>query len=124
METGAAVTLLAGIAARDYRRIETCFAADARLRALTPHQVRELVGPRAIADQYRYWLEPLADFAILDSGATQIADRIRVRYRFTGVDPEHGPQENEHTAYAELADGLIVALNLTCAGFRPARPSA
>jgi hypothetical protein len=116
--------LLAGIAVRDYGRIEACFAPDARLRALTPHQLRELEGPGPIAEQYRFWLDPLDGFSVIDSSATPIADRTRIRYRFTGVDPVHGAQENEHTAYAELAGGLIAALNLTCAGFRPARVSA
>lgn len=120
MENSIAATLLAGIAARDYGAIEACFAPDAHLRALTPHQLRELVGSGPITRQYRFWLEPLGDFSVISSSATPIADRIRVRYRFVGVDPEHGAQENEHTAYAELAGGLIAALNLTCAGFRPA----
>jgi hypothetical protein len=121
----AAKELLAGIEARDFERIERCFASEARLRALTPHQLRELDGPGAIAGQYRRWLEALEGYRLLDGGTETIADRIRVRYHFRGRDPAKGWQENEHTAYAELDDaGSIVALNLSCAGFRPAEPPA
>lgn len=111
--------LLAAIGAHDRARIAACFAADAKLRALTPHRVRELDGPEAIADQYGYWLDPLESFALVSGDVTAIADRARLRYRFRGRDPAHGWQENEHTAYATVENGLVAALNLTCAGFRP-----
>ena len=119
MEQTAAAELLAGISGRDFARIEACFATAAVLRALTPHRLREEHGPRAIADQYRFWLEPLDGFELLAGDHEQIADRVRIRYRFRGRDPESGWQENEHTAYATLTDGSIAALNLSCAGFRP-----
>ena len=122
MEQTAAAELLAGISGRDFARIEACLAPDAVLRALTPHQLREEHGSRAIAGQYRYWLEPLDDFELLAGDQEQIADRVRIRYRFRGRDPEKGWQENEHTAYAALADGSIASLNLSCAGFRPTGP--
>lgn len=122
MDTTVASELLAGIAARDYTRIENCLAADAELRALTPHQLREEHGAAAIAGRYHEWLGSLDEFAVIDREAVPVADRIRIRYRFCGRDPEKGWQENEHTAYAEVVGGLVVGLNLSCAGFRPAEP--
>lgn len=112
--------LLDAIGSRDRKRIAACFAPAARLRALTPHRLRELEGPDAIAGQYAYWLDPLESFALLSADVTPIADRFRLRYRFSGRDPAKGWQENEHTAYATVVDGRVVALNLSCAGFRPA----
>jgi hypothetical protein len=123
VEQTAAAELLAGIATRDFTRIETCFAPDAVLRALTPHQLREEHGPPAIAGQYRSWLDSLSDFEVLAADAERIADRVRIRYRFRGRDRAKGWQENEHTAYAEFSGDAIVALNLSCAGFRPAGPT-
>jgi len=111
--------LLGAIGARDRARIAACFAADAKLRALTPHRLRELDGPEAIAGQYGYWLDPLESFALVSGDVTAIADRARLRYRFRGRDPAKGWQENEHTAYATVENGRVAALNLTCAGFRP-----
>jgi hypothetical protein len=110
------------IVARDVDRIAACFAPDARLRALTPHRLREEVGRDAIAGRYRAWLA-LEELAVTSSDVEGVADRVRLRYRFRGRDPRKGWQENEHTAYATIADGRVVALNLSCAGFRPSEPA-
>ena len=121
-ETAVVRELLDAIRARDLQGIAACFAPDARLRALTPHQLRELDGPPAIADRYRRWLEPLESFALVSGDVEPIADRVRLRYRFRGWDPVKGWQENEHTAYAFVVDGRVETLNLSCAGFRPSEP--
>ena len=119
VDTAVVEQLLAAIGARDRAGIASCFAAEAKLRALTPHRLRELAGPEAIAGQYGHWLDPLESFALVSGDVTTIADRARLRYRFRGRDPAKGWQENEHTAYATVDEGRVVALNLTCAGFRP-----
>ena len=121
-DTAVVGELLEAIRARDTGRIAACFTTDARLRALTPHELRELVGPDAIADRYRRWLEPLESFALVSGDVEPVADRVRLRYRFRGRDPVKGWQENEHTAYAAVVEGRIAALNLSCAGFRPSEP--
>ena len=122
VETAVVEELLAAIGARDRTRIASCFSVDAKLRALTPHRLRELDGPEAIAGQYGYWLDALESFEVLSGNVTSIADRARIRYRFRGRDPAKGWQENEHTAYATVGEGRVVSLDLTCAGFRPAEP--
>ncbi len=114
--------LLEAIGSRDRERIAACFAPEAKLRALTPHRLREEDGRDAIAGQYGYWLDPLESFAVTSGDVTAIADRARLRYRFRGRDPVKGWQENEHTAYATVVEGRVAALDLTCAGFRPAGP--
>jgi len=119
VETAVVEKLLDAIGARDRARIAACFASEAKLRALTPHQVRELDGPEAIAGQYGFWLDSLESFVLVSGDVTAIADRARLRYRFRGHDPAKGWQENEHTAYATVENGRVAALNLTCAGFRP-----
>ena len=119
VETAVVEKLLDAIGARDRAGIAACFASDAKLRALTPHRVRELDGPEAIAGQYGFWLDSLESFVLVSGDVTAIADRARLRYRFRGRDPAKGWQENEHTAYATVENGRVAALNLTCAGFRP-----
>jgi hypothetical protein len=121
-DTAVVGELLEAIRARDTGRIAACFTPDARLRALTPHELRELDGPDAIADRYRRWLEPLESFALVSGDVEPIADRVRLRYRFRGHDRVKGWQENEHTAYAAVVEGRVAALNLSCAGFRPSEP--
>ena len=121
-DTAVVEELRRAIVARDRDRIAASFTADARLRALTPHSLREETGPDAIARRYHVWLDSLEPFEVTASDVEQIADRVRLRYRFHGRDPEKGWQENEHTAYAEVVDGRIATLNLSCAGFRPSEP--
>ena len=111
--------LLDGIGERDFERIEACFAPEAALRVLTPGPLRELSGAAEAAGRFRLWLEPLQSFELLDADVEEIADRVRVRYRFRGRDPEKGWQLNEHTGYGKVEDGRIVSLNVTCTGFRP-----
>ncbi|HXG76717.1 MAG TPA: nuclear transport factor 2 family protein [Gaiellaceae bacterium] len=112
--------LLRAIEARDYAAVAGCFAEDASFRVLTPGPLREHTGPQEAAERYRFWLEPLEGFEVLESDVEEIADRVRVRYRFRGRDPEKGWQVNEHTGYAAVRDSRIRALVLTCTGFRPA----
>lgn len=121
--TGLAVcqALLAGIRERDRDAIGACFDAGALLRVLTPRTLREEPGRDAVVARYSAWLA-LEPFELLAADAERVADRVRVRYRFRGRDPEKGWQENEHTAYATVENGLIVALNVSCAGFRPVEP--
>lgn len=111
--------LLAAIRERDFGGIGVCFTEDASFRVLTPGPLRELHGPAEAVERYRVWLEELESFEVLESDAVAIADRVRVRYRFRGRDPEKGWQLNEHTGYAVVEDGRVASLILTCAGFRP-----
>lgn len=114
-------SLLAGIRERDHEAIGDCLDPDVLLRVLTPRTLREEPGRKAVVARFATWLS-LEPFELLAADAERVADRVRVRYRFRGLDAEKGWQENEHTAYATVEDGLIVALNVSCAGFRPAEP--
>ena len=111
--------LLDAIAARDYARIERCFAEDARVRVLTPRELRDHTTAVEAADRFRFWLERLEDFELIEGDVDEIADRVRVRYRFRGRDPEKGWQLNEHTGYGKVVEGGFAVLNVTCTGFRP-----
>ena len=111
--------LLQAVQAPNWTAIARCFAPEASFRVLTPGPLRTFTGPEEAAERFRFWLEPLEEIEFLESDVEVIADRVRIRYRFRGRDPEKGWQLNEHTGYAEVEDGRIVTLNMTCAGFRP-----
>lgn len=111
--------LLDAIAARNFPQIKECFAGSATLRVLTPGPLREFEGAEAAADRYRFWLVPLEGFELLEGDIEEIADRVRIRYRFRGRDPEKGWQMNEHTGYGTVENGQLTSLNITCTGFRP-----
>ena len=112
--------LLTAIAARDYGVIAECFAHDADFRVLTPRELRAHTSAREAAERYRFWLDDLGDFELLERDVEEIADRTRIHYRFTGQDPEKGPRVNDHTGYAVIVNGRIASMTLTCSGFRPA----
>lgn len=121
--SAAARRLLDGIAARDFDAVEACFAAGASMRVLTPRGLRELAGPAEAGERFRAWFADLERFELVACDVEPIADRVRIRWHTRGRDPDKGWQENDHTAYAALDDdGLIAALNISCAGFRPVEP--
>jgi hypothetical protein len=114
--------LLEAIAVRDFGQIAGCFTGEAVVRVLTPGPVRQLKGAARAANRYRRWLATLDQFELIEGEVVEIADRIRIRYLFRGRDPEKGWQLNEHTGYAEIENGRIGAMVLTCTGFRPTSP--
>jgi hypothetical protein len=118
--TAVAHRFLDALGRRDFVELATCFHAGARLRALVPSRVREEEGSAAIADRYRAWVGSLEDYELVDAGAEEIADVVRLRYAVRGVDPEDGyPTIFEQTAYAEVADGAFSEMRLVCSGYRP-----
>lgn len=119
MEESATNRFLDALAARDFEGLADCFTPDAKLRALVPTRVREDDGPEAIAERFRFWVGEIEDFRLSESDVEPVADRVRVRYRLEGKDPEDGVGLMEHHGYLTLADGRIEALNLVCSGFRP-----
>jgi hypothetical protein len=82
--------LLAAIVSRDFDTIEACFAEVARFDALTPHTLRRHRTAAEAADRYRYWLDRLEHFEVLEHEAVLIADRARIRYLLRGRDPRSG----------------------------------
>ena len=110
---------LAALSERDYHGIASCFTRTAKLRVLVPSALREEDGPQAIADRFRFWYADLDDFELREAEVDVLADRVRLRYRLRGHDPEDGPVVSEQEGYATVEDGEISALNLVCSGWRP-----
>jgi hypothetical protein len=101
---------------RDYDAVAACFAPDAHLRAVVPSGVREEESPEAIAGRFERWFR---ESVLVDSDAEMFQDLLRLRYVLHEVDPEQGPCAVEQTVYAEVADGAITRMRLTCTGIRP-----
>jgi hypothetical protein len=116
----AAQRFLAALAVRDWAAIHDCLSPDIRLRALVPSTVREAEGPDEVVDRFKFWWDDLADFRILESSVEQMADRVQVRYRLTGIDPEDGPIVVEQQCYFIAPSGSIDAINSVCSGMRDA----
>ena len=119
--TPVAERFLQALKQRDFDGIASCFASDSRLRALVPTALREDEGSAAIAERFRYWFGELGDFAVIDTTTDDFVDRVQLRYRMRGIDPEDGEVTCEQHAYLTVEDGSISAMNLVCSGWRPAR---
>src|SRR6188508_1890525 len=110
--TGVAERFLHALEARDFDGIASCFAPSGRLRALVPSALREDEGSQAVAERFRYWVGEMIDFAISDTAVDEFVDRVHVRYRMSGIDPEDGAVTCEQQAYLTLEDDAITAMNL------------
>jgi hypothetical protein len=110
--------LVEAIAAQDEAAIAGCFATAAAFRALTPPGLRERVGANETAALISAWFADSTELALVEYATEQVGDRLRVAYRFEGVE-EGEPYVVEQQLYATLADGVIESADLVCSGFRP-----
>lgn len=109
---------LEAIAQRDFPGLASCFAADARSRALLPRGLREASGPDEPARWFEGWFGPADRVELLSRGSDAIADRRHLTWRLR-VHGAAGARVIEQQAYATIRDGRIEALDLLCSGFRP-----
>jgi hypothetical protein len=116
---GVAARLVDAIAGRDFAAAESCFAPDARMRALVPLRLRDESGAAAIVARMRFWWEEGDDHELVDSELESLADRIRFRWRIRHSDPELGLCVQEQSGYLACAGDRIATLNLVCSGDRP-----
>ena len=110
--------LVAGIATQDEAAIIACFAPEAEFRALTPNGLRERSGGAEIGALIARWF---GDSTVIDLDGTwsgEVADRLHIGYRFTGVE-EGEPYVVEQHLYCDVRDGLIERADLLCSGFLP-----
>jgi hypothetical protein len=70
-------------------------------------------------ERFRIWTADVEEYEIADSVAAPFADLLRLRWVVQRIGPEPSTTAYEQTAYAELADGEIVAMRLACSGHRP-----
>jgi hypothetical protein len=78
---------VAALAQRDWVRVEACLAPDVQFRAVVPNEARpfrDKADARGVVDQLRKWFDDADPLVLVDSDVRMIADRLSVRYRFTG----------------------------------------
>ena len=112
--------LVDALAARDYERLERCFAPDVDFHAVVPGtgSFREQAGAPATAEQFRKWFDEAEPLELLKASCDVVVDRVRISYRFAAR--EDGQWHVvEQQAYAAVGDGGIEKLDLACSGFRP-----
>lgn len=109
---------LAALAARDFERLETCFAATVQFRALVPSGLIEGINSTQATNWLQCWFDDADEFQILTTSSNQIADRLQIAYRIR-VRKRTDWQLIEQQAYCAVHTNLIDAMHLLCSGFRP-----
>ena len=112
--------LVAGIAAQDEAAIAACFTEDVEFRALSPPGFRERTGAADTAALIAMWFGDSTVLDLADARGEQIGDRVRISYRFTGIE-NHEPYVVEQHLFCTVRDGKIGQADLLCSGFRPRR---
>ncbi len=110
--------LVAGIAAQDEAAIAACFAEDVRFRALSPPGLRERSGAAEVGALIAIWYGDSTVLDLTETRTAQIGDRLRISYRFTGVENDE-PYVVEQHLFCTVRDGKIEQADLLCSGFRP-----
>jgi ketosteroid isomerase-like protein len=108
---------IAGIAAQDQAAIAACFVDDAEFRALVPPGLRERSGAAEAGQLIAAWFGDSTSLDLADMQTAEVGDRLRISYRFTGV--ENGePYVVEHHLFCTVRDDRIERADLLCSGFR------
>ena len=118
MRNGLSERFVAGIAAQDQAAIAACFADDAEFRALVPPGLRERSGATAASELIAAWFGDSTTLDLAHVETTEIGDRLRISYRFTGVE-DGEPYVVEHHVFCTIRDDKIERADLLCYGFRP-----
>lgn len=109
--------LVAAIAAQDEAAIAACFAEDAEFRALSPPGLRERSTGADAGALIAMWYGDSTVLEVAGTQTMQIGDRLRISYRFTGI--ENGePFVVEQHLFCTIRDGRMAQADLLCSGFR------
>jgi TusA-related sulfurtransferase len=110
---------LESLATQDFERLEALFSPQVRFRALIPSQTCEAKTAEVATGWLRRWFGQADTLQVLQSGATQVCDRLSLSYRLRLHETTAGWQIMEQQAYCEVQDGHIIDIWLLCSGFRP-----
>ena len=104
---------------RDSERLEACFHAEVRMRALVPSGFQEHRGSSAVVARLNSWFAEAESIQVLEKNVYRVADRLHIRYRFRESYSDGESEIIEQDAYCDLREGQIAAIDLLCSGHRP-----
>jgi hypothetical protein len=119
--TGCASAFLDSLAAQDFARLGSTFAAGARMRALLPGGPREWAGADAIARKFARWFGGTEDFELVEAAVGTVGDRLHLHWQFRLRAEWLGAGWFivEQQAYADTdEDDRLARLDLLCTGYR------
>ena len=116
---------LSALAGQDWKRLEACFAPDARFFAAVPSKnpLRERTGARDAASQLAAWFGDADPLELLASRVEPVAGKLHVSYRFRSFE-EGAWHLVEQQAFCEISGRGIESMHLACSGFEQVEPPA
>jgi TusA-related sulfurtransferase len=111
-------SLVAAIAARNYKEIFSAFSPDARFRYLIPPGLGEVAGAADVAAKYVEWFGDADNLEVERVFVESLADRVSVAYRFRRHEAER-EEVIEQQVFLDVDGQRITAVDLLCSGFRP-----
>ncbi|HVN76087.1 MAG TPA: sulfurtransferase TusA family protein [Thermoanaerobaculaceae bacterium] len=105
------------VAELDFAGLASCFAAEARLRALVPRGFQEASGVEDVVRCFQGWFGSAERAELLGREVEAIAGRAHLAWRLR-VHDARGPRVIEQQAYATILGGSIAELDLLCSGFQ------
>ncbi len=112
---------LQALAQRDFSALTSCFDEGTHFRALVPKGLREATSASDAAGYFRQWFGGAERFDLIHSDVEFLAARQHWMWRFD-VQRAGERQVVEQQAFASIADGRIVRMELVCSGFQPFAP--
>ena len=116
-------SLVAAIAARNYKEIFSAFSPDARFRYLIPPGPGEVAGAADVAAKYLEWFGDADELDVERTFVEPLADRVSVVYRFRLHEAER-EEVIEQQVFLDVDGQRITAVDLLCSGFRPIEEEA
>ena len=120
MDLAIGIRFVRAVAVRDWAALSTCFASDAKFRAVAGvGAFHEQSGPADITGQIKAWFQDGDVHELLESSVEAMVDRIHVRYR---IHEAGGWFIVEQHAFLQAGPSGITGCDLLCSGFRPIDP--
>jgi hypothetical protein len=106
------------LTAQDWRRVEACFAPDARLLAAVPSEtnpLRDRQGASEATAQLAAWFGDGDPLELVESSVEPLAGKVRISYRLRSFE-EGAWHLVEQQGFCQIGDLGIERLHLTCSG--------
>ena len=113
---------LAALRERSFDRLGEILGPTMRMRALLPTGHYDFAGSAEATAAFAEWFGTASELEVQESRAEEVADRLRLSYRFRVRRPQEDFTIIEQQAYCKVVDGRIVTLDLLCSGFRQPAP--
>ncbi|MFL6061518.1 MAG: nuclear transport factor 2 family protein [Marmoricola sp.] len=114
--------LLDALTRRDFDALAGCLETGVRFRALVPPGPFELGSAAEVGAKFTAWFGGDDAFEVLDASASQIGDKVCLRWRIRMTGTDSSARVAEQHVYLTGAE-RIATIDLLCSGFHAEQPA-